>query len=202
MQGFALLVDKYDSLHAVTSTVRRELQSIENNLSISQESIAAKYEELNNVHFANVVIRKLRQFMYIKMQIESIVKAHTSSSDSLAVSDASSIISTIGIRQLSVISKLIFDAENCLIVSTTNSEAVVKTLLSIQVVSNSYATIQQYSTQLRSYGKITLIRSVKEKNQSVIAACLQVHFAHNIYLYLRIIYISYTYHIYIIYIYA
>jgi len=186
MQGFSLLVDKYNGLSSTSSQLKRDVCRIEGDIHSREKVLKAKFNELQNIHTTSIMIRKLRQFLHVKIQIDNLIKAslgtNPKESGDVNAVVTSSVISKLGIRQLGTISKLIHEAETCLGVDTGSIEGEdhgvytnnSNSILSIILVQKGYSDIQEYARQLRVYTKTSLLSSIRDKNQSVIAACLQV----------------------------
>lgn len=202
MQGFSLLVDKYNGLSTTSAQLKRDVSRIEGDIHSREQVLKAKYHELQNIHNTSILIRKLRQFLHIKIQIDNLIKASMRTGGSVGNSDAQdgenvvaaytgttnsvSVIAQLGIRQLGSISKLIHEAETCLgvdglaglegIEMSLASNPHSNSILSIHLVQKGYKTIQAYASELRIYTHASLLTSIREKNQSNIAACLQVSY--------------------------
>jgi hypothetical protein len=185
MQGFSLLVDKYNGLSLTSSQLKRDVARVEGDIQSREKVLKARFNELQNIHNTSILIRKLRQFLHIKIQIDNLIKASLRGSgagySNAHVVDTSSVISHLGIRQLGTISKLIHEAESCLGVDDIGSDGGVEktvpgpnSILSIHLVQKGYKDIQAYANQLRVFTRSSLLDAIREKNQSVIAACLQV----------------------------
>ena len=156
MQDVAVLATRYQALQSLSSRVRASVDRLKKETIGTHDLVESRTMELENIHTTGIILRQLRQFAHALGQLEHYVN------DSSNVANNKK-----DIRQYTSAAKILHELEQ--LISITE-------LQSIDIVAEHAASIRTFGKQLREASKERLLAGLKDRNQAVVADCLQIFF--------------------------
>lgn len=180
MSSFSILVDKYKRMATSTQQLHTDISIIQSDIKKKQADLSIKLVEIRNIHDATTLIRYIKTYIHMKIQLDNLINMCCKPKDNDIspaeanangkVREANNKFQYADLRQLALISKIIYDIE----VMLDGVEAKRLKLSSIKIIANSSPQIIEYGKQIRTYAKSCLIKGMRSKNQSAISSCLQI----------------------------
>jgi len=165
MNDVAFLAERYSLLYSKSQLLQRGIESLKNEALESYKLVNSRILELERIHFAGILLRQLRQFTHAKTQLDHHLKT-TSNDNTLNYGS-----SMIDIRHLATAAKMISDLESLINIPH---------LLEIDIVAEHADKIRNLREQVWHKAHDLILTSLKQCNQAVISASLQVFFNLNL----------------------
>lgn len=156
MQDVAVLAARYQTLQSLSSRVRASVDRLKKETVDTHRLVQSRTIELERIHTTGIILRQLRQFAHALAQLEHYVN------------DGSD-MGTDGkdIRQYTSAAKTLYELEQLIVVPE---------LQAVEMVTGHAASIRTFGTQLRQASKERLLVGLRDRNQAVVADCLQIFF--------------------------
>eukprot|EP00605_Chrysophyceae_sp_TOSAG23-4_P001608 GSChrysophyteH1.ASY1.ANO1.1768.1 assembled CDS len=162
MQGVAELAQRYTVLSTTSEKLQRSVDKLKTQALDSHKVVAARTAELGRIHKTSATLRHLRQFVHSKSQLENTLSALGAEG---GLGDVHVI--SADVRQLGSVARLVNELESLL-----------KTpeLQHIDFVTTNAPSVLRFGTSLREVTQSRLLLAVRDKDQSVVASCLQTFY--------------------------
>jgi hypothetical protein len=156
MQDVAVLAARYQTLQSLSSRVRASVDRLKKETVGTHALVQSRTLELERIHTTGIVLRQLRQFAHALAQLEHYVN------------DGSSVAKdNKDIRQYTSAAKTLHELEALIAIPS---------LLAIEMVAGHAGSIRAFGQQLREASKERLLAGLRDRNQAVVADCLQIFF--------------------------
>lgn len=165
MNDVAFLAERYSLLYSKSQLLQRGIESLKNDALESYKLVNSRILELERIHFAGILLRQLRQFTHAKTQLDH----HLKTTNNEIILNYSS--NMIDIRHLATAAKMISDLESLINIPH---------LLEIDIVAEHADKIRNLREQVWHKAHDLILTSLKQCNQAVISASLQVFFNLNL----------------------
>lgn len=165
MNDVAFLAERYALLYSKSQSLKKGIETLKNEALDSYKVVNSRILELERIHFAGILLRQLRQFTHAKTQLDHHLK---STNNDISLNYGSGMID---IRHLATAAKMISDLEALINIPH---------LLEIDIVAKEADKIRNLREQVWHKAHELMLSSLKQCNQAVISASLQVFFNLNL----------------------
>ena len=174
MQDVALLADRYQKLSISSEKLKRSVERIKSKALETHHVVHKKTIELRRIHEANSLLKKLRQFVHIKSQLDhhldSSYSDNQKKNQDKSEDDIISETLLTDIRYAATAARSVHELETLLF----NEEDTA--LSKVSIVALEIPKLKKIGGALRACAKEKMLTALKERNQASLGAALQVFF--------------------------
>lgn len=156
MQDVAVLAARYQTLQSLSSRVRACVDRLKKETLDTHSLVQRRTTELERIHTTGIILRQLRQFAHALAQLEHYVNG-----------GAGEVKDNKDIRQYTSAAKTLHELEQLIKVPQ---------LQAVHMVVQHAPSIRTFGEQLREASKERLLVALRDRNQAVVADCLQIFF--------------------------
>lgn len=156
MQDVAVLAARYQTLQSLSSRVRASVDRLKKETLEAHSLVQSRATELERIHSTGIILRQLRQFAHALAQLE-----HYVNDGSDMGKDGKDI------RQYTSAARTLHELEQLVAAPS---------LQGLEMVSAHAFGIRTFGSQLREASKERLLVGLRDRNQAVVADCLQIFF--------------------------